>query len=167
MCVYRVLYYQCEEHGECDGMGACICDPGWKGEACQTMHCPDDCNGDEHGQCDDHKCVCEVIITWLECILRSNIAPECDHMSCVRRDDIFWFTTGYTWFKCRCVNSCWICVLQYRSSGSEKPASWSGVRTTVCCTEKREVFAPAENVCASTGSGATTVAATVSGTTSN
>lgn len=62
------------EHGVCSDTGACICDAGWNGAACDLRACPGDCAG--HGTCDGTtgKCVCEGQFTGPGCDF---LAPRC------------------------------------------------------------------------------------------
>ena len=53
----------CNGNGLCDvSSEKCVCSPGWLGEDCSELPCPNNCNADNvderHGDCIDDVCVC-------------------------------------------------------------------------------------------------------------
>ena len=61
---------ECSDRGFCNReTGACECEPGFEGEACQRLGCPEDCSG--HGQC----------FSMRQLARRSDAFPLCDSTS--------------------------------------------------------------------------------------
>uniref|UniRef100_A0A1B0BSW5 CUB domain-containing protein n=1 Tax=Glossina palpalis gambiensis TaxID=67801 RepID=A0A1B0BSW5_9MUSC len=96
---------ECSGHGKCDG-GFCICDPFFRGEACNIAACPNDCTANEgHGVCSIEKesCICKKEYGGNDCGqlkahgIWSNINPKqslpppgtASHASAVWRDTLY------------------------------------------------------------------------------
>lgn len=62
----------CSTRGECDPITLnCKCDPGYYGEGCQYMLCPNNCTSPINGICDKHKsCVCNQGFSGDDCSSR-------------------------------------------------------------------------------------------------
>ncbi|KAG5842512.1 hypothetical protein ANANG_G00178410 [Anguilla anguilla] len=67
LCVHEPLCQpeDCGGHGACVD-GSCVCQPGWRGPACDTLACQTPGCGD-HGVCTQYGCVCDAGWTGSNC----------------------------------------------------------------------------------------------------
>jgi len=73
----------CNGHGTCDAeIGACACQPGWRGEWCQWADCSPGCGA--HGWCDNGFCACDAGFTGSTCALRACLNDCSGHGLCVQ-----------------------------------------------------------------------------------
>lgn len=98
----------CSNRGECDYTTlSCKCNPGYYGEGCQYLSCPNNCTSPDNGACNMGKsCICNAGYHGLDCSLRfdsktwtdpmnsdSNVPARAIHQAVVV-DDFMWIIGG-------------------------------------------------------------------------
>ena len=92
----------CGGHGSCV-CGACICDQGWSGTACDCFQSQDQCISEEsgeicnnHGQCDCGGCKCDDGWTGVHCDHCPTCVDTCDQLApCI--ECLVWKSGDFLW----------------------------------------------------------------------